>query len=92
MDKRDVIAQVSQKSGIAAELCGKVVKAFEKQSGEAIINKFKGIPNNRASILAGISEKTGLAAEDCEKALSALEEVVGAELSGKLTFRGGASA
>ena len=86
MNKTDVITKVSQKSGIAADICEKVVKAFEDQAGDALIGKFKGDKNNRADMLAGITEKTGLALEDCEKVLTAFEEVFGTGLSDKLKF------
>lgn len=84
MNKADVVTQVSTKTGIAADICEKVIKAFEEQSGEALIGKFKGGKNNRADMVAGISEKTGLTLEDCEKVLTAFEEVIGTGLSDKL--------
>lgn len=84
MNKADVITKVSEKSGIATDVCEKVIKAFEEQSGDALIGKFKGIKNNRNGMVAGITEKTGLALDDCEKVLTAFEEVFGAGLSNKL--------
>lgn len=84
MNKTDVITQVSQKSGIATDICEKVIKAFEEQSSDALINKVKGVKNNRADMVAGITEKTGFSFEDCEKVLTAFEEVFGTGLSDKL--------
>lgn len=86
MNKTDVVERISKKTGISADICEKVVKAFEEQSGDALANKLKGVKNNRADILAGISEKTGISSEDCEKALTAFEEVIGSGLSDKLKF------
>lgn len=84
MNKTDVVTRVSAKSGIASDICEKVIKAFEEQSGDALIGKFKGVRNNRADMVAGIAGKTGFSLEDCEKVLSAFEEVFGAGLSDKL--------
>lgn len=86
MNKTDVIAKVSKKSGIAADFCDKIIKAFEDQAGEALIGKFKGVKNNRTDMVAGISDKTGLALEDCEKVMTALDDVVDTGLSDKLKF------
>lgn len=84
MNKTEVVNQVSQKSENAPEICEKVIKAFEKQSEEALIGKFKGIKNNRTDIVTGISEKTGLASAECDKVITAFEEVLGTGLSDKL--------
>jgi len=86
MNKTDVVTQTSQKSGISADICEKVIKAFEEQSGDALIGKFRGVKNNRADMVAGIAEKTGLVLEDCEKVLTAFEEVAGKGLADKLKF------
>lgn len=86
MNKTDVVTQVSQKTGIPADICEKVIKAFEEQSGDALISKFKGIKNNHADMLTGITSKTGFASEDCEKILAAIEAVIGTGLSDKLKF------
>lgn len=84
MNKTDVVTQVSEKSGIAVDICEKVIKAFEEQSGDALVNKFKGVKNNRADMVAGISEKTNLSLDECEKILTAFEEVFDKGLSDKL--------
>ena len=84
MNKTEIVTQVSGKSGIAADICEKVIKAFEEQSGDALIGKFKGVKNNRTDVVEGIAEKTGLALEDCEKVMAAFEEVFGSGLSDKL--------
>jgi nucleoid DNA-binding protein len=86
MNKTDVITRVSQKSGISADVCAEIINAFEKQAGEALVNKFKGIQNDRASLLKGITQKTGLVPGDCETVLKAFEDVLGAGLSDKLKF------
>jgi len=86
MNKADVVMKVSEKSGIAGDICEKVIKAFEEQAGGTLMNKFKGIKNNHADFVAGISEKTGLALEDCEKVVTALNEVLDIGLSDKLKF------
>lgn len=84
MNKTEVITEVSQKSGVAAEICEKLLKAFEEQSGEALINKFKGVKNNRGDMVAGIAAKTGIDVDICEKVLTAFEEVFEGGLSDKL--------
>ena len=86
MNKTSVVRQVSEKSGIAADVCEKVLNAFEEQSGDALIGKLKGAKNNRADMLAGISEKTGFALDYCERVVFALEDVIGTGLSDKLKF------
>lgn len=87
MNKTDVVTQVSQNSGISSDICEKVIKAFEEQSGDALIGKFKGIKNNRSNIVEGISEKTGLPLEECDKVLATFEKVFGMGLSNKLSFK-----
>lgn len=84
MNKTEVISKVSQQSGAAAEICEKLLDAFEEQSSEALVNKFKGVKNNRADMVAGMAEKTGVAADICEKVLAAFEEVFAGGLSDKL--------
>jgi len=86
MNKTDVIAKVSEKSGVSSDICEKIIKAFQQQAGDALVNKFKGVGNNRADILAGISEKTGLSLEDCEKVMTAFDETVDTGLTNKLKF------
>jgi len=86
MNKTDVVNQVSQKSKTSAEICEKIIKAFEEQSGDALIGRFKGIKNNRADMIAGISEKTGFSLEECDKVLTTFEEVFDTRLSDKLRF------
>lgn len=86
MNKTDVIVKVSEKSGIASTTCEKIINAFEEQTGEALIGKFKGNKNDRADILTGIVDKTRFSLEECEKVLTAFEDVFGTELSAKLRF------
>ena len=86
MNKTDVIRQVSEKTGIESNVCETVIKAFEEQTGDALVGKFKGIKTNHADMLAGISGRTGVRGEDCEKVLTALEGVLGAGISEKLNF------
>lgn len=86
MNKTDVVNQVSLKSGYAADMCEKILKALEEQSGDALIERFKGVKNNRAGMVAGISEKTGFSLDECEKVLTVFEEVFDTGLSNKLKF------
>ncbi|MCL1963671.1 MAG: hypothetical protein FWF69_01240 [Firmicutes bacterium] len=86
MNKTEVVAQIARKTGFSADVCEKVIKAFEEQTGDALLGKLKGIQNNRTGMLASICEKTGLALADGEKAVAALEEVLGTGLSDKLRF------
>lgn len=86
MNKTEVVNEVSQKSGIGTEICERVIKAFEEQSGNVLTAKFKGVKNNRAEIVAGIAEKTGYALDECEKIITAFEEVLDSGLSDKLRF------
>jgi len=86
MNNADVVMKVAEKSGLAINICEKVIKAFEKQSGYALIGNLKGAKNSRADMLTSISEKTGFVLMDCEKVLTAFEEVVSTGLSDKLKF------
>lgn len=86
MNNTDVVNQVSKKSGVTFEICEKVIKAFEEQSGDALTAKFKGVKNNRANMVMGIAEKTGYAEDECEKIITAFEEVFNSGLSDKLRF------
>jgi len=42
MNKADVIRKVSEETGIESNLCEKVIKAFEEQSGDVLAVKLKG--------------------------------------------------
>ena len=86
MNKADVIRSVSEKSGVEPDACEKVIKAFEEQAGDALIEKFKGVKTDHADMLAGISGRTGIRSEDCDKVLTALGEVLNAGISDKLNF------
>lgn len=86
MNKTDVVNQVSKNTGYTADICEKVINAFEEQAGDALIDKFRGIKNNRIDMVAGISTKTDIALEDCEKIITAFEDVLNTGLSDKLKF------
>lgn len=86
MNKTDVIAKVSEKSGVAADVCEKLLKAFEEQAEAALADRFKGIKNNRADMMRGISERSGVVLEVCERVMTALEESLDSGLSDKLMF------
>jgi hypothetical protein len=84
MNKTVVINKVSEQTGIAADACEKVIKAFEEQAGDILAAKLKGLSADNADILTGMSEKVGIAKEDCQKVLIALQGVVQEGISDKL--------
>jgi hypothetical protein len=84
MNKTDVINKVSEQTGIAADACEKVIKAFEEQAGDILAAKIKGLTGESADILTGVSEKVGMGIEDCQKVLTALQGVVQEGISDKL--------
>lgn len=86
MNETDVMASISEKTGIAADVCKKIVKAFEEQAEEAFIGRFKGHKNGHADMIAGISKKSSVAPEDCERVIAALDEALDRGLSDKLRF------
>lgn len=86
MNKTNVVNQVSNNTGIATDVCEKVIKAFEEESGEALVNKWKGNKKDKTDIIAGISTKTDITIEECEKIITAFEEVLSVGLSNKLRF------
>lgn len=86
MNNAEVVVRVAEKTGIAADICRKVMDAFEEQSEEALAARFKGIKNNRSTILMGVSKRAGLPLEDCDKIMSAFEEVIAMGLNEKLKF------
>lgn len=86
MNKSGIISNISKKSGFAAEVCEKVIAAFEELFGDALAGRFKGMKTGRAEMVAGISETSGVSAEVCEKILKAFEEAVQTALSDKLAF------
>ena len=86
MNKADVIQSVSEKTGIAPDLCETILKAFEKQAGDALAAKLKGAGGDQADLLARISQETGVPSTDCEKVLTASGEVVKAGIADKLGF------
>jgi nucleoid DNA-binding protein len=86
MNKTEVIAKVSEKSGIPADTCEIVINAFEKQFGDSLLKKFMGKKNNHAEMAEGISQNTNISSQDCEKVLTAFEEVFGDGLTDKLKF------
>jgi hypothetical protein len=84
MNKVDVIRAVSEKAGIDAGTCEKVIKAFEEKAGDVLVAKFTG--NNHAGLVASISGKTGISPENCEKVLTSLREVVGGGILDKINL------
>jgi hypothetical protein len=86
MNKADVIQSVSEKTGIAPDLCEKVLKAFETQAGDALAAKLKGTGGDQTGMLARISQATGVPPADCERVLTAIEEVVKTGIADKLGF------
>jgi hypothetical protein len=83
MNKADVIRTVSEKTGIDAGTCEKIIKAFEQQAGDVLVAKFKGI---NSSLVAGISGRTGISPENCEKVLTSLQDVVGGGIIDKINL------
>ena len=87
MNKREVLTQVSLKSGIAIEVCKEVIDAFEKQFGDILLKKIKGKKNDLTDIAQSIPQKNSLDSLECEKVLAAFEEVFAEGLEEKLKFR-----
>ena len=89
MNKADVIARVSEKTGLATSACEKVIDAFEEHAGEALVARLKGDRAKRAEWLAEVAAKSGASAQDCEKILGSLEDVVKSGIYEKLNaFKG----
>jgi Bacterial DNA-binding protein len=83
MNKADVIRAVSEKTGIDASTCEKIINAFEQQAGDALVARFKGIS---ANLVAGIAARTGISPENCQKVLTSLQDVVGGGIVQKINF------
>lgn len=86
MNKADVIQSASEKTGIAPDVCERILEAFEQQAGDALAAKLKGTGGDQTDMLARISQATGVPAEDCERVLTASGEVVKAGIADKLGF------
>jgi hypothetical protein len=84
MNKTDVIRTVSEKTGIDAGTCEKVIKAFEEKAGDILVAKFTG--TNLAGLVASISGRTGISPENCEKVLTSLRGVVGGGIMDKINL------
>jgi hypothetical protein len=86
MNKADVIRSVSEKTGIAPELCENVLKALEQQAGDALAAKLKGAGGDQVDMLERISQATGVPPADCQRVLDASGEVIKAGIGEKLGF------
>lgn len=86
MNKTDAVNQVVKNTGLAADLCGQVIKAFEEQTVSALENRLRGMKSNQAEILTVISRQTDVAFDDCETIIESFEEVLSTELANKLRF------
>ena len=86
MNKADVIQSVSEKTGIAPDVCERILKAFEQQAGDALAAKLTGQGADQSDLLARIAQETGEPSADCEKVLTASGEVVKAGIADKLGF------
>lgn len=76
MNKADVIQSVTEKTGIAPDICEKILKALEKQAGDVLVaSKLQG-GGDQPDMLAQISRETGVPATDCERVLAAAADVV----------------
>ena len=86
MNKGDVIQSVSEKTGVAPDVCDKIIKALEAQAGDVLAAKLQGASTGDIDMLARISQQSGAPAADCEKVLAAAEEVVKSGIADKLGF------
>lgn len=84
MNKADVIQSVSEKTGIAPELCEKILKAFESEAGDTLAATLKGQGGEQSGMLARISQHTGVPEADCDRVLSTAADVVKAGIADKL--------
>jgi nucleoid DNA-binding protein len=84
MNKADVIQSVSEQTGIAPELCEKILKAFENEVGDNLSATLKGQDGERTGMLARISQQTGASEADCDRVVSTAAEVVKAGIADKL--------
>ena len=84
MNNADVMRAVSEKTGIDAGTCEKVIKAFEEKADDVLVAKFTG--TNLAGLVASISGRTGISPENCEKVLTSLREVVGGGIMDKINL------
>ena len=84
MNHADVIKSVSEKTGVAAAHCEKIVKSLEEHLGGALIEKLKGSKTARGDLLTGISKSTDIAKADCDKVVTAIQQTVKSGISEKL--------
>ena len=85
MNKADVIQSVSEKTGVAPDVCERILNSLEKQAGDVLASKLKG-GGDRPDMLAEISRETGVPATDCERVLSAAADVVKIGIADKFGF------
>lgn len=86
MNKKDVIAELTTKTGIDAEICESIVKGFEKVSEESLAAKFHGESMNMDEKISLVSEFTQVDEETCRIIVSELDTALESALSGKLRF------
>jgi nucleoid DNA-binding protein len=84
MNKADVIRSVSDKTGVAPELCETILKAFESEIGDTLSATLKGQGGEQTGMLARISQQTGASAADCDRVVSTAAEVVKDGIADKL--------
>ncbi|MGE0036429.1 MAG: hypothetical protein AB7S93_12400 [Xanthobacteraceae bacterium] len=84
MNKADVIQRVSEKTGVAPELCETILKAFENAVGNTLSATLKGQGGEQSGMLARVSQQTGASAADCDRVVSTAAEVVKAGIADKL--------
>jgi hypothetical protein len=89
MNKADVVRTVSEKTGVAPDVCDKIIRALEEQAGGVLAAKLKGAGAEQTDMLARISQEAGVPAADCEKVLAATDDVVKSGIADKLgVFKG----
>jgi nucleoid DNA-binding protein len=84
MNKADVVQRVSERTGVAPELCEKILKAFENEVGDTLAATLQGQGGEQSGMLARISQQTGTSAADCDRVVSTAAEVVKAGIADKL--------
>ena len=84
MNKADVIQSVSEKTGVAPELCEKILKAFENEVGDTLASTLKGEGGEQSGMLSRIAQQTGASTADCDRVVAAAAEVVKAGIADKL--------
>lgn len=84
MNNTDVINMITEKTGVDAGTCGKVLEGVEENAGGSVMGKLVGKQLDAPALAAKIAGKIGVPADICEKVISALNDVLSKGLLDKI--------